>query len=799
MLRYAFAALLFFVTTTVFPQYSIEGTISNEKDAILEGASILIRENNLGTISDRSGKFILEELDEDNYTLQVSYMGYETLIRTVYVDKNISLDFKLQPSTFWGEEIIVRATRADKNTPTTYTVVEKAEIEKQNLGQDLPYLLSMEPSLVYSSDAGAGVGYTSLWIRGSNIQRINVTINGIPLNDPESHGVFWVNMPDFASSIQSAQIQRGVGTSTNGGGAFGATMNLETNYINREAFGQISSSFGSFDTWKNTFRAGTGLIKEKWAFEGRVSSLTSDGYIDRSSSNLKSFFLQGGYYGNSTVIKAVIFGGKERTYQAWYGIDKETLESDRTFNWAGAIYDENWNITGFYNNETDNYQQDHYQLHISQLLAPGWHFNGALHYTYGRGYYEQYYSNEYLADYPIGIQYFGYDSLLTSEGFQYYYHDTISYGDMIVRRWLDNHFYGTTFAFHYSSSRSQFTLGGAYNKYAHAKHYGELIWAEFAGDTKAGDKFYNNVSDKTDLNIYSKLDYSLTTYLSLFADLQIRQVDYTDDGTDKGNDTIAIDDEFLFFNPKAGITYVLKNIGTLYASYAVSHREPIRTDFLDAPAGVVPKPEQLQDIEAGIRRQGKIFHYAVNGYLMLYTNQLVLTGEINDVGSPVRANVGKSYRLGLEADADVLLNKYFSFRGNIALSKNLTDYRQIEYEEIVEYTHVPLPFSPSLVSGVDINIAPFDFLEATINGKFVSRQYLDLTGSDQKSLDPYFINNLIIAWSIRTKSLHTCRLSLQINNLFNVYYTSNGYVWEGVPYYYPQAGLHMMAGIDLRF
>ena len=799
MLRNAFTVLLFCITISVFPQFSIEGTITNEKDEALEGAGILIRENNLGTISDLSGNFIFEKLKEGNYTVLVSFMGYETLEQTVNLTANLSLDLKLQPTVFQGEEIIVRATRAGENTPTTYSVVDKEKIEKQNLGQDLPYLLSMEPSLVYSSDAGAGVGYTSLWIRGSNVQRINVTVNGIPINDPESHGVFWVNMPDFASSVQSAQIQRGVGTSTNGGGAFGATMNLETNYVHRDAFARITSSYGSFNTWKNTFQLGTGLFKDHWAFEGRASSITSDGYIDRASTDLKSFFIQGGYFGRSTLIKAVVFSGKERTYQAWYGIDKATMETDPAFNWAGAIYDEDWNITGYYDNETDNYQQDHYQLHISQTLAPGWHVNGALHYTYGRGYYEQYYSNEYLGDYPIGIQYFGYDSLQDSEEYQYYYHDTIAYGDMIVRRWLDNHFYGTTFALHYNSSRTDITFGGAYNRYAPARHYGEIIWAEFAGGTKKGDLFYKSTSDKADMNGYSKIEYSVTDALSLFADLQLRNVKYTGNGTDKGNDTVGIDDEFLFFNPKAGIACELKNIGTLYASYAVSHREPIRTDYLDAPDGIAPKPEKLQNIEAGIRRQEKIFRYTVNGYFMYYTNQLVLTGEINDVGSPVRANVGKSYRLGLEADASVAPLNFFSLRASIGISRNRTEYRQVEGEEIVEYSDTPLPFSPSLVQGFDLNLLPVKYLVITFTGKYVSRQYLDLTGNQQKSLDPYFINNLFLAWSVPSKSVQTCRLSLQILNLFDVHYSSNGYVWDDVPYYYPQAGVHIMAGIDLQF
>jgi len=799
MLRSIFTALLFFMTISVLPQFSIVGVITDEKGTTLEGASVLIKENNRGTVSDSSGKFMLDNLSTGNYTLQVSFLGYETFSKDMHLDQNLSLSCTLKSTSYWGEEIIVRATRAGENTPTTYTTVNKNDIEKQNMGQDLPYLLGLEPSLVYSSDAGTGVGYTSLWIRGSNIQRVNVTVNGIPLNDPESHGVFWVDLPDFSSSVQSAQIQRGVGTSTNGGGAFGATLNLETNYCSREAFGQISSSYGSFNTWKNTVQLGTGLIKNKWTFEGRESSITSDGYIDRAFSSLKSFFLQGGYYGRSTTIKAIVFGGKEQTYQAWYGIDKATMEVDPTFNWAGAIYDEGWNIIGYYDNETDNYQQDHYQLHLSQIISPNLRFNGALHYTYGRGYYEQNYSNEYLADYPIGIQYFGYDSLLTTGGYQYFYHDTISYGNMIVRRWLDNHFYGTTFALHYDASGLQCTFGGAYNQYANARHFGEIIWAEFAGDTENGENFYNNTSDKTDVNFYSKIDYSILRNLCFFVDLQFRYIYYTGKGIDKGNDTVSIDETYLFFNPKAGISYHIGNIGIIYASYAIAQREPIRTDFLDAPEGVIPKPEMLHDIETGIRKESKIYNYSLNGYLMWYTNQLVLTGEIDDVGSPVRANVGESYRLGFETDGSIALTNYFKARANIAFSLNRTNFIQFEGEDIVEYSGTPLPFSPPLVSGFELSYTPFDVFEIVFNGKYVDRQYLDLTGSKQKSLDPYFINNVRLMYTIKAKLLDVCRFSLQINNLFNVHYASNGYIWDDVPYFYPQAGIHLMAGIDLQF
>jgi iron complex outermembrane receptor protein len=799
MLRNYFAVMLLFAATRIFSQYSLQGEILNEDKTPLKGANIALIGTGNQTVSNAEGRFQFVNVHQGLYVLKISLIGYESLTDSLEISGNISKTYNLKPAVIMGEEIIVQATRANENTPTTFSVVQKENLEKQNLGRDIPYILGMEPSLVYTSDAGAGVGYTGLWIRGSNSQRINVTINGIPYNDAESHGVYWVDIPDFVSSIQSAQIQRGVGTSTNGAGAFGATINLETNNISRIPFGEISSSYGSFNTWKNTIRFGTGIIKKGWAFEGRASSITSDGYIDRASSDLKSYFLQGGYFGTKTTIEALVFGGKEKTYQAWNGIDKATMDTDRTFNSCGAIYDKDWNIVGFYDNEIDNYQQDHYQLHFSQQLSSSWNFNVALHYTYGRGYYENYYSNEFLGDYPMGIQYFGYDSTWNGANYQYFYHDTISYGNMIVRRWLDNHFYGTTFSLLYNSPRLSMTLGGAWSNYYPAKNYGEIIWSQYAGNSNIRNRFYDGNSEKRDFNLYGKFDFQLTPAVHTFIDLQIRKLYYRADGTDKGNIPINIDKNYFFFNPKAGVTYNLSGIGTFYASYAVANREPVRTDFLDAPEGVVPQPENLQDIEAGLRNRTGKFFYTIDGYTMIYSNQLALTGEINDVGSPVRANVGKSYRTGIEIDAGGNPVTFLRIRTNLALSRNRTDYKQLEDSSIVEYKDVPLTFSPGIVSGYEITFIPVKELEITLNGKYVGRQYLDLTGNNEKSLDPYFINNLRIGYLLKPKFVENVRLSLQINNLFNVKYASNGYVWEEVPYFYPQAGLNLLAGIEIRF
>ena len=797
-----------FISVGLFSQYSITGKITSESGEPLVGANVIIEELSIGVTSSKNGGYSVVELDEAAYTLKVSFIGYNEYVQTIVLDRNMVIDIVLSESVIQGEEIIVRSTRAAGNTPTTYSEVSSDAIKGKNMGQDLPYLFGMEPSLVYTSDAGAGVGYTNLWIRGSNIQRINVTVNGIPLNDPESHGVFFVNMPDFASSLESAQIQRGVGTSTNGGGAFGATINLETSHFEKEAFGEINSSFGSFNTNKNNVRFGSGLIKGKWAFDGRLSQISSDGYIDRASSDLKSFFIQGGYYGEKTTVKGVIFSGKEKTYQSWNGVDQYTMDTyGRTFNSAGAIYGLNdegevdwWNfdnIDSYYDNETDNYQQDHYQLHFTHIVSDLISFNISGHYTYGRGYYEQYYQQEYLGDYPIGVQYFGLDSTLVGSNYEQFHHDSVEYSDMIVRRWLDNHYYGATYSLNFTQQYIDFILGGGFNMYSDAKHYGEIVWSQYAGESNIGDKFYNNSSEKADFNTYLKIVGKPVLGLSLFADLQIRNVVYTALGTDKGGDIVNIDENYSFFNPKLGVSYGTK-VGLVYASYAIAHREPIRSDFLDAADGVEPKPEKLGDIEIGIRKNSNAYFYNANLYWMDYSNQLVLTGEINDVGSPIRSNVGESARFGVELDGGYTFNKWSALRANVALSSSNTDYKREEETGIVEYSDVQLSYSPQTVMGVEAMFMPADF-DISLLYKYISKQYLDLTQNDDKVLDAYGTLNANIAYSFHPEFMEEIRLHLQINNILNSLYSSNGYVYWDVPYYYPQAGTNFMAGVSLKF
>lgn len=792
-----------FITFSAFTQLTISGKVLNENGNPLIGASIQIQNTSIGTVSNEFGEYSLKtNLKPANYTIIASYMGYEKVEKVVNITDNLVVDFKLVAKSFFAEEIIVSSTRANENTPVTYSIIDKENLESKNMGQDLPYMLVMEPSLVTTSDAGAGVGYTGLWIRGSNIQRINVTINGIPLNDPESHGVFWVNMPDFTSSVNSVQIQRGIGTSTNGGGAFGATMNLETNNVEKKSFAEINSAAGSFNTFKNNVRLGSGLVNDKWAFEARLSKITSDGYIDRASSDLQSFYLQGGYYTDKTNIKAIVFGGKEKTYQSWYGIDQYTMDNyGRTFNMAGAVFGKNefgetdaWNfdnIDFFYDNQTDNYQQDHYQLHLSHRISENLKLNGAIHYTYGRGYYEEFYQDELLIGFPIS------DSI-------FYGNDTITTSDMIVRRWLDNNFYGGTYALIYKLNKLEVNYGGAINKYADAKHFGELIWARIADNSNLGDKFYENVSNKTDFNNYLKLNYQLGI-INLFADVQFRHVRYTGEGTDKGGSEININEDYNFLNPKLGFTINALNIGNIYGSLAIANREPIRTDFVDAPNGITPQPERLSDIEIGIRKADQNNYYNINFFYMKYTNQLVLTGEINDVGSPIRENAGESYRTGIEVDGSLMFLDKFSLRANVAFSNSKTDFKEEVYNydagitEIIEYDNVEISFSPKLIGGLEVNYIPIENANIGLTTRYVSEQYLDLTESDDKKLDAYSFTNLNFSYSFNLNSLKEIKLNVMINNVFDQLYSSNGYVYWGTPYYYPQAGRHFLAGITLRF
>lgn len=667
------------------------------------------------------------------------------------------------------DEVLVSAVRVTSKTPVTFSNLDKKEIKFRNLGQDIPVLMNYLPSVVTTSDAGNGVGYTGIRVRGSDATRVNVTINGIPYNDSESSGTYFVDMPDFASSVESLQLQRGVGTSTNGAGAFGASLNMLTDGYSKESKGEISSSFGSFNTQKNTVKFGTGLMNGHFEIAGRLSTLKSDGYVDRASSDMKSYFLQGTYVGKTTLIKALAFGGNEKTYQSWYGIDSETLAADRTYNFAGMYTDLNGDIQ-FYDNQTDNYKQDHYQLHWNEKISKKWNTNLAFHYTKGRGYYEEYQEDQAFADYgllPVSGQ--------TST-------------DLIRQKWLDNDFYGTTFSANYKNEKLDFIFGGGYNKYEGA-HFGEVIWARFASQSELGDKYYNNFATKTDGNLYAKANYQISTKISLYGDLQLRNVHYKADSPETG----LVNDTFNFFNPKAGLNYIFDKKSTLYFSFARANREPNRIDYESG----APKPEKLNDYELGWRYVADKVKLNSNFYYMAYKDQLILTGNLDDVGNPIRSNSEKSYRLGLEVDATISLSEKFIIRPNFTLSANKNIDLAVEGKN---YGTTDIAYSPSIIAGNIFIYKPIKGLQISLLQKYVGEQYMNNIKSSGAKLDSYFVNDLNIGYEIKPKSVFkSIIVAGLINNIFDKKYVSNGYMWDIYPYYYPQAGINILAGLTLKF
>jgi len=779
----SYAALLLLSSYVLAQDYTFNGSVRDgQTHEALAGATIQLEPGGRGAVTDEAGRFALQRVKEGEYTITVRFLGYTDKVETLFINAPLSRDILLAPGAQLTDEVVVYATRANNKTPTTFTNVGKQAIQKQNFGQDMPFLLNWTPSLVTTSDAGAGVGYTGLRIRGSDATRINVTINGIPYNDSESQGTFWVNIPDIAASTESVQIQRGVGTSTNGAGSFGGSVNLQTLSLQASPYAEATAVAGSFNTQRYSLKAGTGLIKDRWTLDGRISRITSDGYIDRAFSTLNSFYLSAGFRTKRTIVKAITFGGSEVTYQSWNGVDAETLKTNRTFNSAGALYDAEGNVVSYYDNEVDDYKQNHYQMHVAHQFNSYWNANMGLHYTYGRGFFEQYKQGLAFAD--AGLS----DVVIKDT--------TLTSSDFIVRKWLDNHFYGGTFSFNFDKNKTNFTIGGAYNQYADAQHFGEIIWAQYASNAGIRYRYYQGDAQKNDFNIYAKWHYELTPALSAFADLQYRTIDYETQGTDDNLLPYDVDDQFHFFNPKAGLSYTLGKGNLLYASYAVANREPNRTDYLGGDTK--PKREQLGNLEAGWRRSATRYTVEVNYYLMNYRDQLVLTGQLDNVGNPIRANVGKSYRTGIEVTGGVQLNSRWSWQGNITRSVN----RNIDHvvnPATNEKRNTTIILSPDWIAGSQLTWSPFQNMQATLLSKWVSRQYLDNTQNETLTLDSYFVNDFRLAYTWKPRFTNEINFGLLLNNIFNERYSSNGYSYDGMAYFYPQAGRNLMASITVKF
>jgi len=688
----------------------------------------------------------------------------------------------------------------------THPQDNKKEIRDRDFGQDIPQILSFTPSIVTSSDAGNGIGYSSFRIRGTDLNRINITMNGIPLNDAESHGVWWVDLPDFAGSVDNVQIQRGAGTSVNGAGGFGATMNFQTFTMNWRPYAEISSSFGSYNTLRNSVHIGSGVLGGRFTFDLRLSGITSDGFIDRAFSDLKSFHLQGGYYTGKTMLKINILSGREKTGLAWIGVPSNLLDSDRRFNPAGMILSETGD-TSWYDNETDNYQQDHFQFIFSNELSKELFFNVAFHYTRGKGYYEEYKQDQSMDDYQMEYPIIG--------------NDTVYSTDLVSRKWLDNDFYGLIWSFNCKEDKLDSYLGGGLNRYD-GRHYGEVIWASYAGKNDIDYEWYRGTGLKTDGNIYFKLNYQVLRNFLLYGDVQYRLIRYNLAGIHEDLRDITQENSYDFFNPKFGIHYEFNSNHSLFFTFAVANREPTRSNFVDADTThPAPSYETLYDYEAGYKMGLNKFHLHANLYYMDYRDQLVLTGEINDVGSPIMTNVPESYRTGIEIEAGIHPLHRLHWDINLTLSRNKikgfteyvdnwdywTDPENQPYQYSRDLGERDLAFSPSVIAGSRINYEVINDFRVILQSKYVGKQYIDNTSSENRIIHNYFVNDLIIRYNFKTKLVKEIEVSIQVNNLFNAEYETNAWIYRyyqgGEEYstdgYFPQAGIHLFGGVMLRF
>lgn len=806
-----FLSLIILCLTAVFSQAQtkIQGNLTDETGAPIVGANVLLVESRQGAATDLSGNYRIEGVAAGTYTLSISYVGYQSLQQQLEVpagESSLQRDVQLSARIFNLQGLTVTATRATEKTPMTYTNLGKEELEARNLGQDAPYLLRWTPSAVVTSDAGTGIGYTGIRIRGSDPTRINVTINGIPLNDAESQGTFWVNLPDFISSANDVQIQRGVGSSTNGAGAFGASINLNTAKLHEEAYGNVNLGAGSFNTLRRNVTFGSGLLNNKFTLDGRLSRITSDGYVDRGSADLNSYFLSGAYIGKRSSLRFNLFSGHEITYQAWNGIPASFVDDPemRTFNSAGTD-----KAGEPYENEVDNYRQTHYQLLYDSELNDNWQLSWALHYTEGRGFFENYEGDADMTSFSLNPVEIG--------------GETIEESDLIQRRWLDNDFYGGVFTLQHQSTDKKVTttVGGGYNIYE-GLHFGEVIWARFASESEWGDRYYENDAEKKDFNIYTKLNYELAEGLNAYVDLQYRAVDYSFLGFNDQLENVTQQASLNFFNPKAGIWYQLSPQSEMYLSFAVANREPNRNDFTENPISAVPKPERLYNTELGYKWQHEKVAFGANFYYMSYQDQLVLNGQINDVGEYVRVNVDNSYRAGLELVAGVALGKQLNLDVNATFSdnkvKSFTEFID-QYDEnfnwlgqqAIERKNTALAFSPAVISAANLTWNAVEEarqqLSFNLTGKYVGKQYIDNSGDTSNALDPYFFSDIGVKYSVQTKDLKDISLRLLVRNITDNLYETNAWSYryqfgndtlvdQG---FYPQAGINYLLGLSVSF
>lgn len=667
--------------------------------------------------------------------------------------------------------------------------------------QDLPYVLNGLSNVVVSSDAGTGTGYTDIKVRGTDLNRINVTMNGIPVNDPESQATYFVNTPDLMSSAQSVELVKGVGNSKNGNGSFGASLafnNLDVN--NKDAQFNFATSYGSFNTFKTVAKASTGLINNKFIATLRASNITSDGYIDRASSDLKSLQFTTKYlFDKNTQLVFNYLKGKEKTGQAWNGVMQDSLLTNRTFNELGIKSDGT-----YYNNQTDNYGQDYYQLFFDKKQNNNWSLGSTLFYTKGKGYYEEYKLSQSFSDYKLENPIIG--------------NDTITSTDLVRQLWLDNDFYGGRLYTNYYSKKLNAGLFFNYNQYK-GRHHGDVIWSQFP--IEKGYRWYQLTSLKTDLNMYGMADYTINKAWSVFADLQFRKVNYQINGFRK-NPTIQHILNWNFFNPKLKLTYKQQN-QQVSLMLGIAQKEPNRDD-IEANVNDLPKPEKMTNVELNYMYsyQNKLAFY-VTSYLMYYKDQLVLTGKMNDVGAYTRTNIPVSYRYGIELETKWKpANKLIELGGNISLSQNkienfsefLDDFDnggQIENK----YSKTDISFSPNIVAGLTASFFPLRNSEyksiqnssIDLLGKYVGKQFLDNTSNVNRQLNAFETLDIILNFPYQLNSKQTIGFRLGLYNVLNKKYEPRGasYNWKvnneisTLNYYFPQAGFHFMSGVVVNF
>jgi iron complex outermembrane recepter protein len=813
-LLFAFA----FYSVYANSQFTLSGEVTDDNGEKLAGANILIEGTTKGTTTDFQGKYKIPDIESGTYKVVMSYVGYETIKREIIVKNDVVIVFAAKPSITFSDEVVVKGLRASANDPITKTEVKKSDFEKQNIGQDLPVLLSLTPSSVTTSDAGAGVGYTGIRIRGADASRTNVTINGVPLNDAESQGVFWVDIPDFAENVENIQIQRGVGTSTYGTGSFGAGMNLQSTSYNPLPYSEVKLSGGSFGTFKNTIGIGTGLLNSKFTFDARVSMIKSEGFIDRSSSELQAYFLTAGYYSANDIIKVNIFGGKEQTYQAWNGIPKVKLNNDTkgiqdyiADNYYSKADSENMVNSNprtynffTYKNQTDNYNQNHYQVHYLRKINNMISANITFHYTRGLGYYEEYKPSQNLAAYQLEEIHIN-DSVISNT-------------DIIRRLYLDNDFYGLIGSLNYSGKETDISIGGALNEY-YGRHYGRVIWSTYASNGAIDHEWYHGKGIKDDLTLYLKINHKLSDDLYLYCDMQHRNIQYDIKGTDKNIRNIGQTHTFTFLNPKVGATFKLDDFNSMYVFYGISQKEPTRANYVDRkPGNSIPKPEKLYNFEMGYKLVYSNITAGLNYYMMVYTDQLVLTGALNDVGDPLMMNVNKSSRQGIELEISYNKGEWFKWMANATISsnkiRNFNDSLGVylddgTYSSVFDktYRNVDIAFSPSVIVANTLSFSFSKNIFTDLQSKYVGKQFIDNTQSDERMLKGYFVNNLVIKYLIKTKFIKYASFSLIVNNLFNSYYLTNGWVYRykyaekiyTIDGYFPQAGINFLAGLKVNF